>query len=600
MHTKIVSSLGIFVCLLFFFPAPTFASDYATDAKVTYEIDKETITKVTYDITIENTSERSLQKGYDLIFSHTTVNSITAKEDGNEVIPELKGTDTEKHIIVHFDKPLNGLGRKKNLSLSFTTDMMVKRSGDIYEIVIPKLLRPENFRTYTISLHVPTSFGEEAYMVPKAQKILTVDDQRTYEFNKDDMSLRGVQATFGKFQVFDLLLHYSLKNDDWTFKQMSIALPPDTSVQKMYMNELLPKPLSINTDSDGNWIATYSLYPKESKEITYKGKALLFSGPRRILSPQTMDVSTYTRATSYWQTNDPFIKEIAAKLKTPDAIYRYVVDTLSYDYNRAKPSAKRLGASAILKNPNTAICMEFTDLFIALARSAGIPAREIEGFAQSDNPRVQPLSLSSDILHSWPEYWDADKETWIPVDPTWEKTTGGQDYFTTFDMKHIAFAIHGQNDSSPLPAGLYKNKKNTNKDVHTSLSKLEELPSSHETLSYKNQTLIPFTINNWIATITNNSPVALYNQMIELDMDGQREEIMNVDTLLPYQKISTSFQTPIGFLGKNIPNHVSIQSVSNTAQIYQNKFIIIFLQLGIISFSLIILLLGSIWFFRKK
>src|SRR5205085_322452 len=145
----------------------------------------------------------------------------------------------------------------------------------------------------------------------------------------------------------------------------------------------------------------------------------------------------------YWQTNDPAIKALGQELKTPKDIYEYVVKTLSYDFTRVTDDKPRLGAALALKNPTSAVCREFTDLFIAIARSAGIPAREVDGFAYTENAKQRPLSLVKDILHAWPEYYDTNKKTWVMVDPTWGSTTGGIDYFQVLDLDHFAFAIKG-------------------------------------------------------------------------------------------------------------------------------------------------------------
>ncbi len=125
------------------------------------------------------------------------------------------------------------------------------------------------------------------------------------------------------------------------------------------------------------------------------------------------------------------------------------------------------GTLKALNNSNSAVCLEFTDLFIALARASGIPAREVDGYAYTNNSSERPLSFVKDILHAWPEYYDFDRKAWIMVDPTWGNTTGGIDYFNTLDFDHIAFVVKGLNSSYPVPAGGYKlADSNTNtKDV---------------------------------------------------------------------------------------------------------------------------------------
>ena len=114
-----------------------------------------------------------------------------------------------------------------------------------------------------------------------------------------------------------------------------------------------------------------------------------------------------------------------------------------------------MGAETVLSNHDQAVCLEFSDLFVGIAREKGIYSREIEGYGFSLDPKLQPISLSSDILHAWPEYFDTKTENWVAVDPTWENTSG-IDYFSSFDLNHIVFVIHGKNPDYPLAAGMYK------------------------------------------------------------------------------------------------------------------------------------------------
>ena len=125
-----------------------------------------------------------------------------------------------------------------------------------------------------------------------------------------------------------------------------------------------------------------------------------------------------------------------------------------------------------LSNPDQAVCMEFTDLFIALSRAAGIPARELDGYGFTSNPTLRPLSLNQDLLHAWPEYFD-DTKGWVMVDPTWENTTGGVDYFDKLDLNHFVFAIKGSSCQTPVPAGSYKYIGQDSKDVRVTLSETD-------------------------------------------------------------------------------------------------------------------------------
>lgn len=175
---------------------------------------------------------------------------------------------------------------------------------------------------------------------------------------------------------------------------------------------------------------------------------------KEALSPQ--DRNLFLQEQPYWQVGDSNIRKLALDLKTPQAIFQYVVTHLSYDFSRVAGKQVRVGAQGVLQKPDSAVCLEFTDLFITLARAAGIPAREIDGYGFTQNQKERPLSRVQDILHAWPEYYDDAKQTWVMVDPTWENTTRGVDYFSVLDFDHIAFVIKGVSSTYPIPPGGYK------------------------------------------------------------------------------------------------------------------------------------------------
>ncbi len=227
---------------------------------------------------------------------------------------------------------------------------------------------------------------------------------------------------------------------------------------------------ALGFDIDGNWIAEYPMQAAQRMDVVVSGRAEVKLYPKEEEVSQA-NLLNYLSERPYWETKNPQIDKLAKELKTPEAIYKYVVNTLKYDFSRVTDNKERLGAVKALENKNSAVCREFTDLFIALARAANIPAREINGFAYTENSRQKPVSLVKDILHAWPEYYDADKKVWIMVDPTWGSATGGIDYFSTFDFDHLAFVIKGNDSSSPIPAGDYtlENGKDI-KDVRVSFA----------------------------------------------------------------------------------------------------------------------------------
>ncbi|HKY74296.1 MAG TPA: transglutaminase family protein, partial [Patescibacteria group bacterium] len=282
----------------------------------------------------------------------------------------------------------------------------------------------------------------------------------------------GINILFGSEQYYVFTLKYHVNNPSISQGISQIALPPDTSFQKIVYTSIDPKPDKIESDTDGNWIATYTIEAQKELTVTATGVATIYLKPTVQVSVVKPD-SVYLQEKLYWETSNPEVQRLAKELKTPRAIYDYLVRTYSYDYSRlAMADQRRRGAAATLQSKTDALCQEFTDSFIAIARAAGIPARELNGFAYTENPRLRPLSLVGDLLHAWPEYYDAQKKLWIPIDPTWGNTTGGVDFFSKLDFNHLVFAIHGVSSEKPYPAGVYKIQGKEGRDVEVKLSSI--------------------------------------------------------------------------------------------------------------------------------
>jgi transglutaminase-like putative cysteine protease len=113
-------------------------------------------------------------------------------------------------------------------------------------------------------------------------------------------------------------------------------------------------------------------------------------------------------------------------------IYNYVGDNFNYQgYNPGDLGA--LGAY----EKSGGDCTEFSDMFIALNRSSGVPARFLEGLIYSSNDVTDPAS----IKHDWAEVY-LPGTGWVPVDPTWGRFEDKRDsYFAAMTPDHIIITI---------------------------------------------------------------------------------------------------------------------------------------------------------------
>lgn len=442
----------IFILAFFFNTGKVFAAEnFATGYDITYTVLPNGITHAEFQIGITNKTGQYAASSYKVKLGFRSISNVKVFDKTTVFDPTIEKGDASTTVGVSFPDKIAGKNNTRSFTLVFDTDEVAKKRGSVWEINIPGLSKNESFSKFDVHLLYPESFGTPTYVKPFIGSSL----KNRYDFTKDKLGRSGISLTFGKNQQYKFNLSYHLKNNNLFPITTEIALPPDTNYQNIIIDTISDKPENVYKDKDGNYLARYYLFPSETKDIVVKGRVKINLTPKTEELTQN-EIREYTKELPFWQTNDSKIKETAQKLKTPSAIYEYVVKNLTYDFTRVTQEKERVGAKDVLQNPTSAACLEFTDLFIALARSAGIPARELDGFAFTDNEKERPLSLLKDVLHAWPEYYDFEKKTWVMVDPTWGNTTGGVDYFNVLDFDHIAFAIRGTESTYPVPAGGYK------------------------------------------------------------------------------------------------------------------------------------------------
>lgn len=461
--------------------------DFRSDYQVEYFLTSENNTiqnNVNFDIQITNFRSDIFVSKFSISFPKTfTIRNLRVSDDNGEIQPQLTVEDQETKITMEFSKPNTGKGSVNNFHMHFIQDNLFKINGNVWEVILPTI-NNRGSSNYKVVVHLPPG-TDKKISIAKPKPTLVSDNQITW----DNPPTKTIYALFGNEQFYKLALTYHIVNPNFTPVYTEVAFPPDTLYQKNYISSIKPEPTLTYIDDDGNFIGRYFLNPKEVKNIVYTGTTELTSQPRQemrsIIADQFQHQQTYLlTAQKYWKISQ--LSRIEP-LQTVADVYNFTRDTLRYDYARLANKNTRFGADKILLSPDQAVCVEFSDLFIASAREKGIYSREIEGYGFSFDPQLRPLSLLADVLHSWPEYYDTKNNLWIPVDPTWENTSG-IDYFSSLDLNHIAFAIHGKKDDYPLPAGMYKTEDthdivvnattNTPPTIHNLIVDTSNIPNS--------------------------------------------------------------------------------------------------------------------------
>ncbi len=476
-HLKGVTGLLLTIILFFTFEKNVRVQEnFTIKHEVTYSADSQGITTVKEEITIENLTNDSIATVYTTILKQISVYDVYASDTKGVITPEISRNNNDTSMKLNLRAQIVGKGKRNIIFLNYKTKDITQKVGQVWNVNIPKVLNQNSSNSYEVILVVPKSFGNKIFISPPSQTTRETLTNFTYTFG-DNEPLKdvGISASFGNFQTVNFKLKYSMKNSSIFSVNQEISLPPDIiDVQTVYYNEINPKPLKIYKDSDGNYMAIYKLKPKETLNIYALGHAKIFSkqidlndGGSFNSIPNAL-INSYTSPQKFWESDSPEIISISDELKKTGQsvavnakyIYNYVVKNLKYDFDVInEENVNRKGAKEALttKEVKGIACMEFTDSFIALARSLGIPAREIDGYAFSNADINTPLSVNlkgGDLLHAWPEFYDPNLG-WVQVDPTWENTSG-IDYFTKLDTNHFAFVIKGLNSEYPYPVGTYK------------------------------------------------------------------------------------------------------------------------------------------------
>ena len=113
------------------------------------------------------------------------------------------------------------------------------------------------------------------------------------------------------------------------------------------------------------------------------------------------------------------VGSIKSQDKKAEAIYNWIVEKTLRD-----PNTRGCGLgdvkTTLLAGNLSGKCADLNSLFVGLARSAEIPARELFGIRVDNSDELPSLGKTGEISkaqHCRAEYYSKAKKSWIPVDP---------------------------------------------------------------------------------------------------------------------------------------------------------------------------------------
>lgn len=427
-----------------------------------------------------------------------------------------------QNMLIKVKRTKNLLYNQPNVMIfSYDSFALINKAGAIYDLYIPSFA--ENYKfvtdttetTVTTAVHVPKSLGELNFVLPSQQP---QDEGDNWKINFSQAQLTGkvswIQIGTKQYYSFDITQPYtSTTRVPIFFNTYTILLPRDIdagdATQKVYFSEITPAPDVVDLDADGNLVAKFSIPANSNGEIHIRGyvetettHAIDIAKSGTLTDVPAKLAGSLSPAT-FWEANAPEIQQQAAEIKGESTdIYDLITKTYSFVVNRIDYSEvkrfglnERQGALKTLQG-GAAVCMEYSDLFIALMRAEGVPARAALGYGYDSRS-----GNVSDISHQWAEVYLPAYNKWLAVDTTWGESgtaaIGG-------NLNHLYKYVASQQPDNPAPvAAAYFGNLNAIPDDHFQITALAELPSGE---NLNDQSALLATYSSVSAT---NSPMGI-------------------------------------------------------------------------------------------
>lgn len=459
--------------------ASVFAQNFQTVSDITYKFDQQGIAHITNEISIVNQVDNLYVNEYSISLGDSQPKNISAQDQKGIIIPLITSQNNQTQVKLKLNDSVVGKGQINSFVFRYDSSAYAMQLGNNHEIRLPIAKQTDDYLGYKITIQVPEIYGRVSSASPNPDTVVSSKGYTIITYNKPPSDLTGIYLLFGDYQIYQVNWQVELSNNTADDLFHYFPLPPDTGYQKTFHQTIEPLPDEVKKDDDGNLIVYYLLNSGQNLSVSGATQVKVYPKSQYLETLNNKQLDKYLSSSEYWQSQDPLLINASKNLSSVEDIYNFVVNHLSYEYDGVNANRSRYGALYALQNPNKTVCSEYSDLFIALARNLGIPAREHEGFAFSSDNRLKNIYEENDVLHAWPEYYDRSLSKWIMVDPTFGDTSGGIDYLNNFDNSHITFVIHGLNDKQPVPIGAYKQENGiSNKQINVIILSSTDLPAS--------------------------------------------------------------------------------------------------------------------------
>ena len=456
--------------------------------KLSYRINENRSVNIQMQFTLFNTTPNRVINSVPWTIPAPTVKSVNVWPLPAK-LEKVENGGASVTIWIKFEGGL-GIGKRLTYFVSCIADGLVPGSGPEYKGQFGSRgdgkLEHEN---YIVVVQGPE--GTRLFLTkPQAQEVENELPTIMYETQLGaDEDFGGIQARFySQPAYYKLILIERLTNESTKhINNVQLDIMLFTEEAGWQFSALSASSLPIKTmyiDEENNWHGVFDvgeISPSATKELQLE---LIYEVD--VYDPWISEndvgglseaswLAAYLEPDDNWESDHPLIVQAATLAVGGETnayfvgqkIVEFVVDRLNYQIQTTRHGALWAYQTRV------GDCSEYTDLSIALARAAGLPARAMYGWGYSED---------NFIGHAWVEFYLPNKG-WQPADPTWAETSGN--YFVKLDPIHLTRNVRGLSSSESGLTFSYRGaapefKENVNLLVLTASGAAQEYISAAE------------------------------------------------------------------------------------------------------------------------
>jgi len=258
--------------------------------------------------------------------------------------------------------------------------------------------------------------------------------------------------------------------------------PPEGVTQRILAHELLfdpASPLSSYTDYFGNTVSFHSMI-KRHAHLTVKNRLtvetaapvrpvepleLTVGEARQIFASMATDVFDYTRAsaavTMTEESNAWARRLMRSDLPLGDAL-EGLNRAIHQEFKYSQGATDNWTPLGEIWKARAGVCQDFAHVMLSVLRTAGLPARYVCGYIETDPPKDSRRLVGASATHAWVQAMVPGKE-WVALDPTNNQWCG---------ERHVAVSF-GRDfaDAAPL-RGTFKGTGGQSMSVKVTMKRL--------------------------------------------------------------------------------------------------------------------------------